>query len=288
LIRILFGRALAGVWTRNTFKLGNYVPFISDIDITIVLKAGAAENLLGKIRKFHGGVRYYIPVIGELNLYRHEDLTHIGRFMNHCELQRDPVFEKLLAQEGYRPLREPNLAEKAVFVLRMLEYDWFRLKYEPEKRQRKWRQHFQAIGFSSGASKEILDLGRVISKISDFVREFEPELRSQDIQNAIQSYIGALEKTQPLHLFIESSAHQRLLAILYPQRFCFTEYKGYKSLAPISLQQCYWEGFAYFSQIERDPAQVRQFQEHLERLDKWLVMSDISRPLFPDLRINSP
>jgi hypothetical protein len=127
------------VWNRNSTKTNSLVFGVSDLDLTILGNAGTSLRFL---RDILTAFKKCFIFLGETNYYDQNDLFFILRRMNFYELRRDPCLEAYSRQE-----KKPSVAEKFVFIQRMLFSDANSLRLTPELRQAKWRQHLREVGF---------------------------------------------------------------------------------------------------------------------------------------------
>jgi hypothetical protein len=129
------------IWCRNSIYDGNFVFGISDLDVTAISSMRLSEDGYKLVFNHARQIKKIYPWLGEINLYAQDDLKSISELMNPYELSRDKNLIKLTS-----PLTTPTIAEKCVFILRMLYSDRINLKHSPEFRQKKWKGHFEHLG----------------------------------------------------------------------------------------------------------------------------------------------
>lgn len=125
----------ARVGYRNSLFLRRIEPVLSDLDVTVI----APSSNLKQAHQLFLETKRTLPFLGELNLYSHEGLSSALESINPCERARDPLLP---------PTHQPTLAEKLVFVSRMLEADKENLVRIPQARQQKWQGHLRDLGWA--------------------------------------------------------------------------------------------------------------------------------------------
>ena len=130
------------VWPRNSFCFGIVNPGISDIDLTFFFDRDAPEGLPGQSLDRLASLRRLLPVLGEANLYRSDEIGLYREAGNYFELRRDP---ELFARLKRSWTNERIAGDAAVFVLRALWSDYDYLKLFPELRRHKWGYIFRAL-----------------------------------------------------------------------------------------------------------------------------------------------
>jgi hypothetical protein len=225
---------------RNSYVSGRLEPFMSDLDLTVIAPKERRQDVLRRISAW----RRVLRLLGELNLYSSESLPEALKLMNPVERSRDP----LLA-----PAEKPTLAQQLVFISRMLEADWQGLGRRTEARQRKWRGHFEDLGWRVPpiVTRELV-LDRIASCL-DRPRE------------AVEVVSRFLERSSPIHDFPENR-HPVLQALLF-HRVCFLA--PAESLTPLEWEiiseQTRWEKWALYAVPSSDSEQVARHVENMDR-----------------------
>jgi hypothetical protein len=158
------------LWYRNSLYFSNVCFGISDIDLTLYYQNGGGSNIQIMINKLKG-LKKYIPIIGEVNIYTSSDIGFVEKIINPFELDRDPLLKRNISS------RLKTREAKIVFLFRMLKSDLQGLANYPKARQRKWRQHFLDTEMKT---YPIMNLKEIKEKIFSY---FCFELSDQGIMN---------------------------------------------------------------------------------------------------------
>lgn len=148
--RIVFkkvhGPNFLGLWARNSFVLGYFVPFKSDLDLTLHLSTSPDSTAIRRHNMTYHILKLLFPFLGEINTVADESLSDSVQFLNHFELMRDPRLHSLISARTPVPIASRSAA--VCFLLRMLESDYRNLTHRPQSRLKKWTHHRSAISDS--------------------------------------------------------------------------------------------------------------------------------------------
>lgn len=251
------------VWTRNTYRNGNWIPFVSDIDLSILLPPVYSTNLIEQIQLRHYAWRRYLPIVGELNIYHPAKLSEVAQNINIFELSRDPDLQSLLKPQMQRS--DMFIWDRITFLLRMLEYD-SKLLFAPEQRQRKWRNHFQD---SELDAPFWIDRRVVVAVIVKLIGEQGLEGLSESfLKEAIHSFLEASDQEVPWHQWVQANKYASVLGALFPHRFCFAIELKSKHFVGLQRSQIRWELHAALLQSP-DGCYFESLAQHLHRLSLW-------------------
>ena len=130
------------IWSRNSFYFNIINPGISDIDLTFFFAHNTPEEYRRRSLDRLSSLRRMLPIIGEANVYRDDEVGLYRAAGNYFELKRDPeLFARLK-----RPWTEERIASDAIaFILRALWCDYPYLKRFPKHRRHKWNYIFRAL-----------------------------------------------------------------------------------------------------------------------------------------------
>lgn len=134
----LSGIDRSNIWLRNSLVMGYWELGLSDMDLSLWIEGEA----IGTINAWRKVLPYRKLLIGgEVQVYSSDYVKGFIEYANPWEIRRDP---HLLKRLNYRPLFS-NPMHMTVFLVRMLHAD-NGLRKNGEGRQRKWREHLQAMG----------------------------------------------------------------------------------------------------------------------------------------------
>ena len=218
--------ARARLWARNSFVLGSFVPFLSDLDLTCWFDETPTPRALRRVQRRLRLLKRVFPFLGETGFYFAPSSPTWIALMNPVEFDRDP---KLRARLGL-PEREATGPEATAALLRYLETDWHNLRRNPWIRAPKWAYH----------------LSRLDLQLPPAMRLSRKERRLKPVP--IEDVLRALTKAvlHPLRLgdSAEASAAETVMSVLekkargialhtlplgevelafFPHRFCFHE-----------------------------------------------------------------
>lgn len=132
------------IWIRNSYILGSFEAGFSDLDLSVLISENRNTKLSERNKKYFNSIVKFFqkvwPFLGEINYYNSATVLFVSRAHNTFELQRDPQLVRINSVP-----RTADMFEAAVFLLRQLEKDLNNLKYQPEKRMKKWQSHFFEI-----------------------------------------------------------------------------------------------------------------------------------------------
>jgi hypothetical protein len=248
------------VWARNSFKRGNYIFGVSDLDISILIKADQLKNLAIFQDELKKSKSLY-PFLGETNFYVEEALARFAPSLNTFEGSRDPI---LLGRVGHKPFLN---TEKIVFLLRMLYSDRTKLNRMPFLRQRKWKIHLS-------------DMGEKISGDISYKDIFEIIINSIGEQNdKVREVLEFLIRTDVTEESIFKMNVPHLWKYLFPHKYLwfdkgrpFDESLDDGIFRDICLKQIDWEIWGLFSQlIFLNPSDIG-FSLHMNRLKELAII----------------
>jgi hypothetical protein len=247
------------VWHRNSFKKGNYVFGLSDLDITILVPKIQYKKHSGEILSILKSHKKFFPFLGETNLYIPELIQVASASLNVFERLRDPILSfKLPPQTDHDPQ-----IEKIVFLLRMLNSDKEKLTNFSYLRQKKWKNHLQELGFETNEKitrKFIID---IIMDLASFPKVQQSELRdSLEILTSL-----AIKDHDIYHMDLP-----HLWRFIFPHKFIWDEDRLNTNLSSISttaiekicIRQLNWEIWGIMSQLPFLPASL-DVTTHLRR-----------------------
>ena len=240
-VAFAFARRLSDVEIgyRNSLALNRIEPFLSDLDVTTICGSQdrrAASVLFERLKR-------WLPVLGELNIYDRETMSSVVTQMNAFERERDPKLRSFRDRKGSALQID---AEKIVFAIRMLEADWIGLQSRPSTREKKWKGHFQDLGWARPRELDHASVLEHLLEKADF----------QDSGDIITSVIDSFRSGQPLHLHPQIS-HPAVQTLLF-HRVCFSSPSQdlrEKDWAVIEAQKK-WEAWALHVVPALDPVSV--------------------------------
>ncbi len=143
--RLSRGIAGALLWPRNSYLTAAFTPFLSDLDMTLLLPREPERDQIAAIKSELRSARRLFPFLGETNVYVESQAAALREAANSFELSRDPrLSEKLPSSTTDSSIPELR-PQAAAFLLRMLEADLDNLVSVPGARRRKWEVHFAEI-----------------------------------------------------------------------------------------------------------------------------------------------
>jgi hypothetical protein len=247
------------LWARNSFKAGNFVFGLSDLDLTIMMRQSSIPYI-GEIKRILAHHKLLYPFLGETNFYVQEMMGEFASTFNYFEMLRDPW----LAQELGQVSREDIAIEKAVFLLRMLMADKVKLVTHPILRQKKWQAHFKELDLKH---VELILFPVVKAKLSEILNL---ESRERDaFYNALD--LGLNPKIPDDLLFhIQLPVYWRFL---YPHRYLWGTHENEMGgvdfnsvLVKVCLRQIDWEVWGLMSQAPLIDSHGLVY--HMGRLEK--------------------
>jgi len=247
------------IWPRNSFILGSFTPLVSDLDLTVLLESETSAVLFDQKKKevqrsLQLGKKLF-PWLGEANVYEEKILPLIQLFANPFELDRDPGLREKFSK--YPPPKYTR-EEGAVFLLRMLEADYQNLLHRPDKRLRKWRQHYRSIETRLPEVQMALQVpfdkrkpvNSLISAALHLAQEWN-EIIGAQARSWTEIYLELRSKNLGLQHMAEITRSQKWWWILFPQKLCrFHSYAPGlpKESAGLFVAQIRWEIHGLFSQ----------------------------------------
>ena len=264
---------------RNSYVLGSFVPLVSDLDLTILLRGPIGDDTSQKIQSDLDDLTRIFPFIGESNVYFEQALDFLLDFMNPFELERDPEL-KSLAFKGPERLDLKTLA--AVFLFRMLDADLLSLTARPRYRVKKWLSHSGMVTRVLGKryERDFLSSDPNVSILTELVLELlelKDPLRSEVAEQIARSFELKLAGKPAWHF-----DYPPLMWILTPHVLVYSREPQAIPAAPPELARFFigqieWEIWGIGTQYlltKRKPA----FFDHLLRLEKLLPV------ILPDTR----
>lgn len=154
------------VWTRNSFYFNQYIPGLSDIDLSVRSKKVPKSFLVYK-----NILTSVFPWLGEVNWYPTEIMYEMCLLGNKIELSRDPELLKYLPERN-----TTQDIDRFIFLVRMMDYDISGLTYHPSSRVRKWSYHWDLVkGLEHNLEKQFFLKNLSLETIIDLALEFVPE-----------------------------------------------------------------------------------------------------------------
>lgn len=165
------------VWSRNSFYFRNFIPGLSDIDISVQSLEKPAEFLFWK-----DSLKIFFPWIGEVNWYPSLIANEMCFLCNKVELSRDPVLVSKLSQPA---LRMTDI-DRFIFLIRMIDYDKSGLNSNPRSRTRKWAYHWDLVKSESDSSgKETFVQNLSLETVIDLACEYVPTEKRQEVKEVL-------------------------------------------------------------------------------------------------------
>jgi hypothetical protein len=278
------------VWARNSYRLGNWIPFQSDVDLSLWMPHEPDTQAIQNIRSTHAAVKKLLPVLGEMNLYVADDRKWTELLINRFELDRDPQLSEKILAHGAVGAR----FEAAAFLLRMLESDIARVLHRPQGRQAKWAVHAARVeevlkhevtggdGVRFWGENPDRPLVRGILEAISWILYGNGEIPPADREgfvDVLERYLRSTDQGEPAHLLVSLLDENPGLWAAFPHRFCFRT-EGlpildgiWRSLA--QAQVC-WELFGMLTQYRlsiRTAEEKAGLRRHLERLQEFYRVS---------------
>ena len=243
LLALLIGRsglASSSVWVRNSLALDYWELGLSDLDLTVLVEgdAHAALDAWSQLRPLR-----MLLIGGEVQIYTHKGAIHLMSYANPWELRRDPgLLRRLECLPSFA-----NPMHRTVFLTRMLLADSGLIKF-PWGRQRKWREHLQAMQLPVPATitwAYLVDLLHAQPPFDNFLRsELEETLLSSRHNSHEASALNRLIRANN-HIWGEFVKEQddQCLNDYSPQAHeflaCMVEWEiwGLSSFTPVTTNQ---------------------------------------------------
>jgi hypothetical protein len=246
------------LWARNSYKNGNFVFGVSDLDITVFFNAHARRDDLQAIIKILNFHKKIYPFIGETNFYEMKNLAQFESSLNYYERIRDPELGRYLG------VGHESELDKIVFLLRMIFADHLKLGRFPHLRQKKWQEHFRILNlsFNSSVSKDdvVSALENLIHVDNRLLKEALSPLSYQDLSDDFLFKTPLPEFWKYLyphkHVWFQKSDDEGLLEIKDSH------------FAAICIKQIEWEMWGLMSQMPLLYHQPQGFKDHVNRLMK--------------------
>lgn len=264
------------VYARNSLVTKRISPFLSDIDLTILLLTDEPAEKLKQIYRTHKNLKKFLfPVLGELQIWPKAWEPLIVKNLN--------SYEKMRASSYLRESADPTKYEAVVFLLRMIDADIENLVYNPADRYPKWSGHFQDLQLSSFTRTE-LNLDFLLSNVIKLI-----ELNIEESEHAFcqlkEYYQFRLSGTKPHH-WDEVLLKKPWLWVLFPQTFAHSE-KGLPKLTPQQMnlieQNFRWEISGLLAHTIMHYDLLDQFHQHSLNLLSKTKQLNLSTDLIQDL-----
>lgn len=128
------------VWIRHSFIEPTFVPFKSDLDLSVYIKNISDEDKFLKVYKIF---KFIFPFLGEVNALSTDKIKILSEHnLNDLYLKRDPILCKKIDLIK----RKVSNQDAVAYLLRFLKSDYKNVVYKPKKRFNKWLNHFDQIG----------------------------------------------------------------------------------------------------------------------------------------------
>lgn len=240
------------IWFRNSLSEGAVDFLMSDIDVSVLLPAGADPRRLRRIRAF-------FPLVQEINWIHEKDLPVLLSVINPLELSRDPGLQRRAGAS-----MEPTSTQKLIFLLRMFEVQG---RWNPRKMAGYFRHAHPKASPRSFEDPE--------SFLRDAFAEWDEPAERDRLRDFAVAFFHS-RKTEPAHVFLERMPRDLCLS-LFIHRFAFDE-GDVPPLSPalgtLLAEQLKWELWGLTVQFpELEPAGL---EAHLRRLMRWI--ESLSRP----------
>lgn len=256
------------VWSRNSFKQGNYVFGVSDLDVTFYLNQKVftsrdfwmIQNILTRTKRLY-------PFLGEVNLYLADLAQEFSSSINYHERLRDPVLNILLP-----PIDPKNkLADDVTFLLRMLHSDRHKLLHYPHLRRKKWSMHLTSVLEKEIPDDSVINFDYVVEAILCHVTN-DDQLKDK-LRGPLLMFKNPLYNDDEIYFW----GMPAFWKFLYPNRYLWFERDDQKEgwqdfldagLFPITLRQIEWELWGLMSQYPFLSDHKWMFEVHFQRLIK--------------------
>lgn len=246
------------MWARNSFITEAFLPFKSDLDLTLWFEKQPDDSELESLWRTYSRLKKLIPFLGEINLHVRDEAKGFVNLANPFELKRDPKLPKKLDYCA----AESSRADETVFLLRMLDADARNIKTRPDKRVRKWRYHLAQVG--AAHLPEPLSLESIVTAIIQ-----RSPLANDEKATAVQSLLVYFEVRADGKDYYDLTPNKDLMTFL-PHYYCYhrdkiTAFSGAR--AEISIRQLSWEVWGLSSQFRLFLlAGQKNLHQHLENL----------------------
>ncbi len=290
-IQVYRGDTHAQVWTRNSYRLGNWVPFVSDIDVSVWMAHPPSSRDLARFKSAYSRMKKLFPVIGNVNLYIATEKHWTEQLINRFELERDPQLAKKLSPRS--PIK-PEV-QAAAFLLRMVEKDIDSILAHPEAMKAKWNAHIRRMAQVIPKAKvdvwkgfpERTLLRGILDSVADLLDL--PEGEQKDFAEPMELYFQSLGRKVPLDLLRPLASKNAAYCAGLPHRFCF-ETESHPALGDsyvsLARAQISWEILRmltrrrFWKQSEPEKAVIRAHLKSLEEFYSSSIEKNSSLPEF--------
>ena len=246
---------------RNSFQRGNYEPFVSDIDMTILLDGNVSCSEARRLCQWSRQWKKAVPILGEINIYQPQIMKLLSRSINHYELQRDPT---LLKKMNITDFNKSN-SEKLAFLIRCLESDCRTLQTSNSRRRRKWVAHLRDVMGKSLSEDPTWQL--ILQQILQLV----PVEERESFISQLTRFLVAKIAQQDIYQFENEIETLDWLISVFPNHYGYSN-RRFPSLSPfqrqVLLQQLRWEIFGSLTQHYNFPRNL--FVENLKNFHTML------------------
>jgi hypothetical protein len=226
------------VWARNSYRKGNFVFSLSDLDVTVFFNGQFSKESMDKTLVILERHKKVFPFLGESNFYIKNQVELFLPMANFYEVNRDPVLtQHLNFQKNYLEL------EGAAFLLRHLYADRYNLLRYPEARQKKWQAHLREVGHSNEGRVEFQHVVQILR-------------RELNIGSGLDSALEPLKQSYLNDEIIFHTPMPKHWKFLFPHKHLWREeslndlvaVRG-TPLGEICLRQIEWEVWGLMTQV---------------------------------------
>ncbi len=255
------------LWTRNSYRHGNFVFGLSDLDLTLYIQRDHITK--GEYRVIQAVLHHakkMFPYLGETNLYLAPLAEQFSSSLNLHERQRDPQLDALLPPSS----SENRYADDIVFLIRMLHSDRLKLIHQPHLRQKKWRSHlWLTLGWKM--ENELIDFNMVVEAILQ--RLDRPTKEKELVRGALYMLKNPLFDEVAIYHWNMTPFWK----FIFPHRYLWFERNDLEEgwdnflaadLLQITMRQIDWEIWGLMSQYPFLPHHELMLRRHLLRLGK--------------------
>jgi hypothetical protein len=251
----------ATLWYRNSFRRGNFVFGVSDLDLSVLMSQKSTGENYHEIKNVLEEHKKLYPFLGETNFYISELIDELAPALNYYERMRDPELSRQLHNVDYDDLD----TERGVFMLRMIYADKKHLNEMSFLRQKKWKGHFLDMDFTvpDEINLEII-LERLFSTLK--LEKDHEKLVTECIYFHLNNEINEQN--------IFKIKLPEFWKYIFPHRYIWFEYGKDDQFLPIlgtklekiCLRQLDWEVWGLMTQLPFLPDIKENLEVHLLRL----------------------
>lgn len=230
------------VWARNSFRLGYFQNWKSDLDLTFYYAQASSPKLTQSHRIFFAWIHRIFPMICECNVYFENDLPFIQRAINFYEWQRDPDLSSLIKLD-----RLPSEMEAVAFISHMMISDFKNLQKNLAFRKKKWGFHFQQIGeIFNDQESFLVQIFHLFAKKMNLSEAEEKEMTEE-----LLAYGSFLQEGKTSLDFRGPLNNMKWLWTFFPHHFPFAAHdlpKLSQTQLNLMIEQLRWEIFGALTQ----------------------------------------